>query len=227
MIQKNKLKAIEADHRLALLKAAVEASEKSQARIAKDLHDDLGALLSTVQLHVSQFGTTHSELPDVAEHTANVKELLSTGVGSVRRIVNDLMPPTLRDFGLKAAVAEIESQVNKAGVVTLEARYSWDQGRLDATLELPLFRISQELVNNTLKHAEAKQAKIHIMVEDDFAILEYGDDGKGFDNTNIRKSHGLTNIESRATLLGGSMEYETAPQKGFRATITVPIPKTA
>jgi len=223
--QKTNLRFLEAEHRLALLDASMQAQEEAQARIAKDLHDDLGALLSTTKLHVSRFGQKNKELPNVEGHTTQVKDLLTEGLVSVRRIVNDLLPPTLRDFGLRAAIEEVALRVNGAEGLHLEVRYSWDTGRLDPSIELPLFRITQELVNNTLKHAAAQNAKLHLLLEPEAVILEYGDDGKGFDPEQIKRNLGLRNMESRAALLNGTILYESTPGKGFRAIVEIPISK--
>ena len=81
----------------------------------------------------------------------------------------------------------------------------------------------QELINNTIKHAAAQKANVDLLLEDDAIVLEYRDDGQGFDAQRVDRNLGLQNLESRAEVLGGTFEYATAPGKGFRALISIPI----
>lgn len=220
--QKNELKAIEAEHRLELLGASLEARELEQARIAKDLHDDIGALLSTAKLHSGQIANSN-QIETIQNIGSNLQEVLNEGVLSVRRIVNDLLPPTLQSFGLKAAVEELTTRVNQAQAFNLQSHFNWTDHRLPKDIEVALYRMSQEMVNNTLKHAQAERAMLDFALEEDVVHLEYRDNGVGFDPSNNKKNLGLQNLSSRSEVLNGRFTYETAPGKGFKATIEIPL----
>lgn len=220
--QKNELRAMEAEYRLEMLKSSVEARELEKARIAKDLHDDIGALLSTAKMHSGQISSAQ-HIEQVQSLGKNLQEVLNEGVLSVRRIVNDLLPPTLKTFGLKAAIEELVQRVNQAGSFDLQCHFNWSDERLPIKIEVALFRMSQEMVNNTLKHARADRAMLDFHLESHLVHLDYRDNGQGFDPSNNKKSLGLQNLASRSEVLDGSFNYETSPGKGFKASIEIPI----
>jgi len=218
------LKNKEAQHQQNLLKSTLAAQEATQARIAKDLHDDLGALLSTIKMRVQHFEHQHTDHKDVVSYSTELSQMLGTGLQSIRRIVNDLLPPILRDFGLKEALMDLVEQVNKGHGLRVHFDAEWDIDVFDKEVELNLYRVVQELLSNSLKHSKGKNAWLHLLVEKGRVIMEYRDDGKGFDKTLQKQNLGFKNFESRLQALNGNFEFDTQPGSGFRAFFEIPLP---
>jgi len=217
------LKQNEALHQKDLLNAAIAAQEMEQARIAKDLHDDLGALLSSLKLRVTHFERQEPSKEAVGVYSSEMKQMLGDGIQSVRRIVNDLLPPVLKDFGLKEGIEELVTNFRKATEIQINASVSWDDKRLPMEMELPIYRITQELFNNSIKHSKARNIWLHILVDEGKLILEYRDDGKGFDPDTQKRNLGFRNFESRTQALEGTFEFSSESGKGFRAFFEFPI----
>lgn len=213
------IKEQEADYQQQLLARTIEGQEVAQARMAKDLHDDLGALLSIVKLRLDGLESHEKLRPEIDE----LKKLLGGGLLSIRQIVNDLLPPILRDFGLLSALEDLTERINRGGSLQVLLEGEFARKQLDSKLELPLYRIVQELLNNTLKHAEASTAWIDLVLDKNQLILEYRDDGKGFDAALLKTNQGFENLESRTRILGGSFEYHANLGKGFRAFFQIPL----
>lgn len=217
------LKNKESQHQRNLLTATITAQETEQARIAKDLHDDLGALLSTVKQRVIHFEGQVPVSDEITAYTTDVKAMLGKGLESVRRIVNDLLPPVLRDFGLQAGIEELVAEVEKSSGIALHFDMNWDAGRIQPEVELPVYRMAQELLNNALKHAKAQNIWLHVLVDKEQLILEYRDDGKGFDMKAQKQNLGFKNFESRTQALNGTFEFSSQPGKGLRAFFEIPL----
>lgn len=214
------LKNKEAQHQRNLLLATLATQEAEQTRIAKDLHDDLGALLSTVKqrvIHYENQGEMSSEI------SGDMKGMLNTGLESVRRIVNDLLPPVLRDFGLKAALENLFDGIARSAPFQLHFDSDWSGERLDREIELPVYRIVQELMNNALKHARAKNIWVHLLVTNEILILEYRDDGVGFEPKTQQRNLGFKNFENRTQALNGTFEYKSRPGEGLQAFFEIPF----
>jgi len=207
--------ARELAHRDELLYNNMLATEKERARIARDLHDEVSASLSLLKLQVR-------ELPPPV--FAEVRPLIDNTIDSVRRISYDLLPPVLQSFGLVAAVqAFLEKATGDAGIrVTLD---SFDEyTRFPAPTELSAYRILQELVHNTLKHAGASAIAVRLEHTDHRLNLVYHDNGKGYDPGQQRKDAGLglKNIEVRARQCLGSVAYRQLADNSIEVTISIP-----
>lgn len=136
-----------------------------------------------------------------------------------RDISHELFSPTLKTFGLIKALQEQCEHIPFAHP-DLELNLDADENlRFDPQLELNLFRISQELLNNTLKYAHASQVRISVRQQGGFIIFSYSDNGKGFDLTKIKKGVGLNSIDSRVQRFQGQLNFKSAPGKGFQLDI--------
>ena len=215
-------KTREAEHQFELLQSTLQTQEAERVRVAKDLHDDLGALLSTIKLYMSQYARKNQQDDALQKHTEAVNELLTEGIGDVRRISNDLLSPTLRDLGLTAALNELKDRINSADGLRVKVNYDPALPRLDAQVELSLYRIIQELLNNTMKHAKAKHAHLSFHWQDQDLVLDYRDDGQGVNLKTVKSHVGLRNLQSRATMHQGNMEFSSSPGKGFSARLQIP-----
>ena len=223
--QQNELRDKEREHQRQLLAAAVEIQENERRRIAGDLHDDIGSLLSAARLYLKQLNPEAK----AEEHTEIKTETLSI-VGQIirntRRITHDLMPAELEKFGLSAAAEDLCDRVGKTDDLDVHFNSNLNQ-RLPAKCEVALFRVIQELINNTIKHAEARQINLEMGMQRDQFVLRYADDGKGFDLATTEQRGGsglgLKNIESRVSLIDGRLDYQSQPGKGLQVFIHLPL----
>lgn len=219
-------KRLEMDFQRKLLEISMASIEAERRRIAQDLHDDVGALLSVTKL---TFNALHSKLGSPTEAdklVTQVRESLDETISHVRRISRELIPTTLDRFGLVAALQEFASRTNVNPNLKLTFNYIGDENcRLESRLELMLYRVGQELINNALKHADATEIHINLSLPPNSFELIVEDNGKGFDimkplSTNS-SGLGISNIEGRLNIIDGTINYETAPMKGCRAIITL------
>jgi two-component system, NarL family, sensor kinase len=218
--QQLQLSEMETRHREELLHRNIEQVEAERHRIATDLHDELGGIFSTLKLKINLLNNGSS--PDAV--MAESREIIDTGVASVRRISHSLTPPGLDMFGLVDALANLCEKANSPGFeVTFAA--DPDFPRMPANTELGLYRIAQELLNNSIKHAEASKTSLYLGRVDEAAYFEYADNGKGFDPALLqsRKGLGLKNIEARANYLNAVITWNTQPGKGLKTIIKVPF----
>ncbi|MEL7161154.1 MAG: sensor histidine kinase [Bacteroidota bacterium] len=210
-------------HQQQLLAAAVEVQETERRRIARDLHDDIGSLLSATRLYLRQLAPDNPP-----ERLTAIKEeslvILDEMIQNTRRITHDLLPSELEKFGFSAAAEDLCERVDRSGGISV--RYQDDsrnERRLHQRQEVALFRVLQELVNNTLKHAEADHVEVLTEWQGETFHFRYQDDGKGFAiPAGGYSGLGLKNIESRVSLIGGKLDFVTAPGKGLRVDIQLP-----
>lgn len=220
--QQIRLKQIEADHQMSLMAASLHAQEKERNRIASDLHDEVGATLSAAKLYSSQIreGNPSAERREVLAR--QVDDIMDEAIKRVRQISHNLLPPTLEKLGLNSALSDLAGQINVASDVQVSVEYHLEK-RLPMHVELNIYRIMQELVNNTLKHANAETAVISVVQSGKLIDVKYADDGIGFDiDQQNGKSDGLglNSVKSRGHLLGANPTLTSAPEKGTTFSIT-------
>lgn len=212
----------EQKHQQELLAAVIESQEAERKRVAKDLHDNLGALLTTAKLSLNQFRRKVELEESQTGRLDTTQEILEESIDSVRKTAHQLIPPTLEKFGLSAVLLTLVHQVNASTDTQVELLGS-ELERLQPQAELALYRIVQELLNNGLKHAGASRICLLLEPKGDELHMRYEDDGKGFDPERLFVSGlGLKNLESRANLLQGSFVVESAPRSGARFYFTFP-----
>lgn len=190
-------------------KAVIDAEEKERKRIAQELHDGLGQLLSTARITVSSLDELKN--PKVT----NSVKLIDMAVKEVRSISHNMMPNALVNVGLKAALEDVMRKVNESGRV--EGVFECDDEIiLEESQAISLYRIAQELINNALKYANPSEIKLKLTVDGEFLIMMVSDDGVGFDVSALNKSTGIgwSNIQSRVDLLNGRFEVNSAPLEG-------------
>lgn len=204
-----------------LLTAAVAVQEAERRRIASDLHDGIGSLLSATRLYLRQLKP--NVVGEKAEEIKNASlSILDEVIQNTRRITHDLLPPVLEKFGFQAAAEDLCEKVDGSGGISID--YKIKNGRrLLGNQEVALYRILQELINNTLKHAGADKITIQGGWQQETYHLQYVDDGKGFEyKANEAEGLGLRNIESRITVLNGELNWTTSPGKGINVNIYLP-----
>lgn len=226
LMQKMRVQNMEADFRMDLLKATIETQEKEQLRLARDLHDDVGPLLTATQLQVRQVKRFVPDEAAAAPALQLADEMLLESVTAVRRVSHNLVPPTLERYGLTETLEAFIHRFSESDSITFELDFQDMDQRPPQTIELEAFRLVQELVNNTIKHAKASAVHIGIAKHGDILHLNYSDNGKGFDRETVKHGLGLKNIENRVALLRGTLSVETSTGRGFQAQIRIPCHTT-
>jgi PAS domain S-box-containing protein len=208
-----------------ILSAVIQGEEKERSRFAREMHDGLGPLLSTIKLYVNELGSSgihEDERKDLIRHS---NELIDEAVNSARTISNNLMPTVIHSYGLVNAVQAFCEKVNKTNQLNIRFETENIHQRLDQNLELILFRVISELINNTLKHAEAKYVNILLVQYEDRLSLYFKDDGVGFVVEDIiqseNKGMGLKNIISRVKSINGNYHFLSRPGEGFTIRIEI------
>jgi signal transduction histidine kinase len=211
----------ELDHQATLLHSILQSQEEERRRIGRDLHDDVGAALSNLRLVLG----SQTSVTDKETSTA-YKPLIDNIIVTVRSISHSLMPPGLELFGLEYTLQELFDSFNLSGEfeVIFDNRAGKAIDELDKKTALALFRIIQELLSNTVKHANARKINLLVVNNNDTLSFTYSDDGKGMLMDPARKpGMGMQNIESRLSLIQGHSEVITAPGLGFTTIISIPF----
>lgn len=208
-----------------ILSTMIETQERERKRFAEDLHDGLGPLLSTIKIYTNLINSKKINEETRCERIRYVKKLIDDAIASTKTIANNLTPNTLSDFGLKEALTAFCKTINNTQKLIIDYHFEELSPRIPQNIETVIYRIAKELINNTLKHAEAKKASIGIERENNFLNFVYFDDGKGFDlNKTLNKkkgSMGLTNIMSRIKSTNG--KYWLKTDEGFFIKIKIKL----
>lgn len=211
------------DQELRLVKATMEGQDMERQRVARDLHDRVGGMLSGVKLQFSALDERVSALFNTGpEQFKKAMDLLDTAVGEVRRISHDLLSSNLAAFGLQAALSDLRDAVHVPGAMEVELVLFGLEGRLAKEVEVATFHIVQEAVSNTLKHARATTLSIQVTrIEDRINIL-VEDNGRGF-VPGGDKGMGMDNLHARATQLAGTVHVDSRPGRGTSISVDLPL----
>jgi two-component system NarL family sensor kinase len=216
------LRTKDEDMKLAQLDAAMQAQEREQKRIASELHDGIGAELSALKLMLRNVGFKTQKKEDVYNDLMELVDIIDNTIEQVRAISHSLIPRVLEDLGLVNALQEMCNRINKAQPNFIGI-YIQGNEQIDIPIDkqLLIYRMVQELVQNAIKHAQARSLYILLQFSPHEFVANVTDDGKGFDTNASGFKHGvgLKNIESRALLLPAIFTFESEPNKGTRASI--------
>ncbi len=195
----------------------LEGEESERNRISRELHDGLGQILTAIKFQAQS-------LPP-SEKRAELLDLLDDAIDEVRLLSYNLMPRVLMDFGLNAALQKLVWQTAKRtdAMIRFESTLH-NETRFDERLEIGIFRIAQEAMNNALKHADASEIHLSLAERDHQLCLTVCDNGKGFNLNALAHQNGLRNMQERAKLLGGTCIIKTNPHEGTRIELTLPTP---
>jgi len=205
------------------LNAIVETEERERLKLAGDLHDDVGPLLSSLNMYLSLLNRKQTENKE--EIIQNMQEILKDAISSVREISSNLSPHTLFKYGIVAAINSIVDQ-NK-GMVNISFTHDVGDKRLPEIIEIMVFRIIKELMNNTLKYANAKNVFIDLTLFETYLSVNFEDDGVGFDIesklNNNETGIGLINLQERLKTLKSNYTISSKVGLGFKFSMKVPI----
>lgn len=206
-----------------VLKAAVEAEEKERSRIARELHDSVSPILSTAKLYAQSIKDTKSE--EMRNQVIKkVEESINESINSISEISNKLSPHILQNFGLVEAVKAFADKICETQELIINIEQNIHE-RLAPEIETTIYRVTTELLYNTLKYANCTQVFISFKLTNQLTYI-YNDDGDGFDykkELNQTKGMGLFNISNRVKSIGGDIEYYSAKGKGVKVKVIIPI----
>ncbi len=220
-IQQQKIRELEQEKQLISMNSILKGQEEERSRMAKDLHDGLGSMLSGIKLNLSamhQNFIIHSS--DVFSFEKALTQL-DSAISEMRRVAHNMMPEALLKFGLHEAIQDYCDSINQNGTLKMQFTTIGESKSLDATVQKVLYRIFQELTNNAIKHAAAKTIFIQMSHHEKGITLTVEDDGKGFD-TSKTNGAGLQNVKSRVDYLKGTLHIDTSPDNGTSITVEIP-----
>jgi len=210
------------------MEAMISGQEAERKRVGRELHDNIGSMLSTLGMHFSTAfeKSTGKEVSEVPE-AVRVIELLDNTISETRKLSHDMMAGVLNRFGLVSAIRDLCDQISETGKVNVLLNSIGMDERLEAMMELNLYRIAQELVSNALKHADPETIRINLVRKIETVVLQVKDDGMGmtyhqFENGN---GAGFSNVSGRVAALKGKLEFEKKQEQGTLIRIVVPTQK--
>ncbi|MYZ59300.1 sensor histidine kinase [Elizabethkingia anophelis] len=208
--------------KISTLTALLEGQEQERGRLARDLHDGLGGLLSGTKLQLSYLDPHQSET--IEDGISKSIKQIDGAVEELRRVAHNLMPDLLVKYGLEVAIQEFASRISNSAL-DIHTEFINYRNSLSEEKQLIIYRIIQELVNNAIKHADASEIIIQISQEESVLNLTVEDNGKGFDQKvlNVKKTAGFHNIESRVQFLKGTMSIISELNIGTSIELQIPI----
>lgn len=219
------IKKINEQKQLELIQASIQGEEEERMRIASELHDDVGATLSSVRLFLSAAAQDPSDT-DIIHQS---KELLDDSIGKIRNISHKLQPSTLYHLGLQTAFQALADMINRSGSVSMEYIPHNALPRLHESIELSAYRIVQELVNNTLKHAAAKAMVLKTAMTTEGLILSLSHNGYGITQEMYQQfiykkgAIGLKNIVNRLKSVNATIGFFQDGEKWYRIEVVFPV----
>lgn len=223
LLTEQRFKVMKKDQETQRLRAVIEGEEKERRRIARDLHDDLGALLATVKLRINAI---ENEIPAIKKQLSYQKasELIDLSCSKIREISHNMIPSVLDQYGLEYAIHETCEVIAKDHGIEVDFIPFGLEQEIDAAMQVNIYRIVQELLRNVVNHAQAKSVIVQLAQENNNINLIVEDDGIGFDPLNrINAGIGLDNIISRVKYLAGEISIDSRANEGSTFTINIPF----
>jgi len=234
-LQQQRRTDLEKEKQLLAAEAMLQGQEEERSRLSKDLHDGLGGMLSGIKYSFSNMKDNLIMTPENMQGFERGLDMLDSSINELRRVAHSMMPEALMKFGLNAALKDFCTSTNNSGVLKVIYQ-SHDADHLDIspTASVTIYRIVQELLNNSIKHAAATQVLVQLNKEDNKLLLTVEDDGKGFDIASLQDAKvrpdgsvgrgiGWTNIKSRLDYLKGKLDIQSAPGKGTSVNIEIAV----
>jgi signal transduction histidine kinase len=221
-IQQQRINELETEKQLAATEAVLKGEEQERTRLAKDLHDGLGGMLSGIRYTLNNMKGNLIMTEENAQAFGRSIDMLDSSIREMRRVAHNMMPEALVKFGLDTALRDFCNDINKSGALQVKYQSIGLEGiEIDQTKSVTVYRIVQELLNNTMKHASAKHALVQLSYNDANLTITVEDDGKGFDAAVLKQSKGIgwSNIQNRVEFLKGKWDVDSQPGKGTSVNI--------
>ena len=224
LIAAQKMQEAEIVHQKHLMQSVITSQEAERKRIGMDLHDEVGAALSTLRIKIDR---NDGEATMAADLTANYKSDIDKIIANMRNISHALSPRISGSFGFYDAIHELSDGVNRSGKISMAVQF--DESKLpvftNGQAPMALYRVIAELINNTLKHAQAKNIQLAVAVADDKMEINYQDDGIGISQKagTVSNGIGMQNIESRLGIIEATWQIREPITGGYGVVISVPL----
>lgn len=225
-LQQQRIAELETQQQLTATEAVLKGESQERTRLAKDLHDGLGGMLSGIKYSLNTMKGNLVMTPDNAEAFERSIDMLDSSIQEMRRVAHNMMPEALVKFGLDTALRDFCLHISQSGALKISYQSIGLAGiPLEQTVAVTIYRIVQELINNTIRHAAAQNAVVQLSVTAAILSVTVEDDGKGFDIATLKQSAGIgwSNIENRIHFLNGKLDIQSAENKGTSVLIELPL----
>ena len=216
-IQEHRISELENEKQLNATEAVLKGEEQERTRLAKDLHDGLGGMLSGIKYSFNTMKGNLIMTPENHQAFERSMDMLDSSIKEMRRVAHNMMPEALVKFGLDTALKDFCNEINQSGALTIAYQsIGLEHTTIEQTTAITIYRIVQELINNTMKHAAAKTAIVQVTKTNNHLAITVEDDGKGFDTALLTQSKGIgwDNIQNRVEFLKGKLDVKSEPDKG-------------
>ena len=225
-LHQQRIAELETEKQLSATEAVLKGEEQERSRLAKDLHDGLGGMLSGIKYSLNNMKGNLIMTPGNAQAFERSIDMLDSSIREMRRVAHNMMPEALVKFGLDTALRDYCHDINQSGALKVTYQsIGIDSTVIDQTTAITLYRIVQELVTNTLKHAAAKTAIVQVTRTNNVLTVTVEDDGKGFDSGILKQSRGIgwSNIQNRVEFLKGKLDVNSQHGQGTSVLIEVRV----
>lgn len=207
----------------------IKGQESERKRIALDIHDGIGQMMTALKLNIESINP--EQLPEKEKMRLDeARKLIGKTIAETRTITFNLMPTVLNDFGIVSALKQLSDQASKTSEATVTFICPNSFSRLNKTIEIGVYRISQEAINNAIKYAQAKEISVELLLNDNYLYLNIRDNGKGFnmkkpfqDSDHKKINNGIYNMQERTNLLDGEFKITSVPGKGTKILAKIPV----
>lgn len=215
-IQRQKIAELEKEKQLSATQSLLKGQEEERNRMAQDLHDGLGGLLSGVKLQLGAMKGNLILSEEMGKTFNNALSKLDESINEMRRVAHNMMPEALLKLGLQQALQDYCDGLSESGTCRITGEFHGLEARMEASTEVVVYRIVQELLNNAVKHSGADQVLAQVMRQEQTLTITVEDNGKGFDPANLHflGGAGFRNIRSRVDYLKGQLDIQSTPGKG-------------
>lgn len=220
-LNQKQIRELENSLRIETMQSMIAGQESERERVAKDLHDSVGGLLAAVKISIQGLGDKFKALSK-SQQFVNVNNLLDETVTETRNIAHNLQPSALFRFGLVKAVQDLCSRFNAKGTPEISFQAIGDFSGLEDQKALNCYRIVQELLQNSVKHAEAREIMVQITRNESEITLLVEDNGKGYNPSQVNKGMGTDNLSYRVKFLNGELSVHSEPGKGTSNLVSIP-----
>jgi len=205
------------------LKSFIEGEEKERQRLSRELHDGIGQSLVSVKMKLESL--LYMDEKVMKEQISRIRTDFDQIVEEIRRMSNNLMPSVLEAFGIIFAIRNLCVETSDQTGLKISLDFKGDFESLNKTIKTYIFRIAQEAINNTVKHARATRVELVLIRQKEEVLFKIRDDGKGFNPREVQtgSGHGMNNMRERVNLLNGSIDIESHVNEGTRITINIPL----
>ena len=225
-LQQQRINELETQQQLTATEAVLKGEEQERTRLAKDLHDGLGGMLSGIKYSFNNMKGNLILTPENAQAFERSMDMLDSSIKEMRRVAHNMMPEALVKFGLDTALKDFCTDINNSGALQVTYQSIGLQNEvIDHTTSITIYRIVQELINNTMKHAAAKSAVVQVTKSNNNLAVTVEDDGKGFDTAILKQAKGIgwSNIQNRVEFLKGTLDVRSQKEKGTSVHIELNI----